>query len=132
MPAALAGLVDVLFRNVDYAILAARLSAAQTGVYWRAFNLGVVYQDKLSGVMMQLAVPCVLAHGEPRAAAGAARTRHRVHAAVIFPLLGALIVLAPVAIPFVLGAQWAAVGHARRASSRWLGWSRRSSRATHR
>jgi O-antigen/teichoic acid export membrane protein len=42
VPAALAGLVDVLFRNVDYAILAARLSAAQTGVYWRAFNLGVV------------------------------------------------------------------------------------------
>ena len=57
LPAALAGLVDVMFRNADYAILAAQLPAAQVGIYWRAFNLGVVYQDKLSGVMMQLAFP---------------------------------------------------------------------------
>jgi PST family polysaccharide transporter len=106
VPAALAGLVDVLFRNVDYAILAARLSAAQTGVYWRAFNLGVVYQDKLSGVMMQLAFP-VYARTESRAQL---RTLHeratRVHAAAIFPLLTALIVLAPLLIPFVLGPRW--------------------------
>lgn len=108
VPAALAGLVDVLFRNVDYAILAARLSAAQTGVYWRAFNLGVVYQDKLSGVMMQLAFP-VYSRTESRAQLRALHERAtRVHAAVIFPLLTGLIVLAPVAIPFLLGPQWGA------------------------
>ncbi len=108
VPAALAGLVDVLFRNVDYAILAARLSAAQTGVYWRAFNLGVVYQDKLSGVMMQLAFP-VYSRTESHAQLRRLHERAtRVHAAVIFPLLAELIVLAPVAIPFVLGPQWTA------------------------
>jgi O-antigen/teichoic acid export membrane protein len=106
LAAALAGLVDVLFRNVDYAILAARLSAAQTGIYWRAFNLGVVYQDKLSSVMMQLAFP-VYSRTESRAELRAMHERaSRVHAAVIFPLLATLIVLGPTLIPFVLGPAW--------------------------
>jgi O-antigen/teichoic acid export membrane protein len=106
LAAALAGLVDVMFRNVDYAILAAQLSAAQTGMYWRAFNLGVVYQDKLSSVMMQLAFPVYSrteSHSELRAMHERAT---RVHAAVIFPLLASLIVLAPLLIPFVLGPAW--------------------------
>lgn len=108
VPAALAGLVDVMFRNVDYAIVAARLPAASTGIYWRAFNLGVVYQDKLSGVMMQLAFP-VYARTESHAELRRLHERAtRVHAAVIFPLLASLIVLAPPMIPFVLGAAWRA------------------------
>jgi O-antigen/teichoic acid export membrane protein len=106
LAAALAGLVDVLFRNVDYAILAAQLPAAQVGIYWRAFNLGVVYQDKLSSVMMQLAFP-VYSRTENRAQMRAMHERAaRVHAAVIFPLLASLIVLGPVLIPFVLGGEW--------------------------
>ncbi|HSZ68839.1 MAG TPA: oligosaccharide flippase family protein [Solirubrobacteraceae bacterium] len=106
VPAALAGLVDVLFRNVDYAIVAARLPAAQTGIYWRAFNLGVVYQDKLSGVMMQLAFP-VYSRTESRAELRRLHERAtRVHAAVIFPLLASLIVFAPIVIPLVLGSAW--------------------------
>jgi lipopolysaccharide exporter len=106
VPAALAGLVDVLFRNVDYAIIAATLPAAQTGIYWRAFNLGVVYQDKLSGVMMRLAFP-VYSRIESRDELRRLHERAaRVHAAVIFPLLASLIVLAPVAIPFILGSAW--------------------------
>jgi O-antigen/teichoic acid export membrane protein len=106
LPAALAGLVNVMFRNVDYAILAAQLPAAQVGIYWRAFNLGVVYQDKLSGVMMQLAFPVYSrteSHDELRRLHERAV---RVHAAVIFPLLASLIVLAPVLIPFLFGTVW--------------------------
>ncbi|HUA75228.1 MAG TPA: oligosaccharide flippase family protein [Solirubrobacteraceae bacterium] len=111
VPAALAGLVDVLFRNVDYAIIAATLPAAQTGIYWRAFNLGVVYQDKLSGVMMQLAFP-VYSRIESREELRRLHERAaRVHAAVIFPLLALLIVLAPVAIPYILGSAWAPSVH---------------------
>jgi O-antigen/teichoic acid export membrane protein len=106
LAAALAGLVDVMFRNVDYAILAARLPAAQVGIYWRAFNLGVVYQDKLSSVMMQLAFP-VYSRTESRKEMAELHERAaRVHAAVIFPLLASLIVLGPVLIPFVLGGEW--------------------------
>jgi len=108
LPAAMAGLVGVLFRNVGYAILAARLSPAQTGIFWRSFNLGVVYQDKISGIMLQLSFP-VYARTESRE-----QLRHmheraaRVHAAIIFPLLATLIVLAPVLIPFVFGPAWEA------------------------
>jgi len=106
LAAALAGLVDVMFRNVDYAILAARLPASQVGIYWRAFNLGVVYQDKLSSVMMQMAFP-VYSRTESREQMRALHERAaRVHAAVIFPLLASLIVLGPVLIPFVLGGEW--------------------------
>ncbi len=106
IPAAFAGLVDVMFRNVDYAIIAATLPAAQTGIYWRAFNLSVVYQDKLSGVMLQLAFP-VYSRIESREELRALHERAaRVHAAIIFPLLASLIVLAPVAIPFILGSAW--------------------------
>jgi O-antigen/teichoic acid export membrane protein len=36
IPAALAGLVHVGFANVDYVIMAARLTATQAGLYWRA------------------------------------------------------------------------------------------------
>jgi teichuronic acid exporter len=108
VPAALAGLVDVLFRNVDYAIVAARLPATQTGIYWRAFNLGVVYQDKLSGVMMQLAFPVYSRTESREELRGLHERASRVHAAVIFPLLASLIVFAPVLIPFVLGAAWTA------------------------
>lgn len=107
VPAALAGLVDVLFRNVDYAILAARLPAAQTGIYWRAFNLGVVYQDKLSGVMVQLAFPVYSRTESHAQLRGLHERATRVHAAVIFPLLALLIVVAPLLIPWLLGPQWA-------------------------
>jgi O-antigen/teichoic acid export membrane protein len=106
LPAALAGLVGVLFRNVGYAILAARLTPTQTGIFWRSFNLGVVYQDKISGIMLQLSFP-VYARTESRE-----QLRHmheraaRVHAVIIFPLLATLIVLAPVLIPFVFGDAW--------------------------
>ncbi len=106
IPAALAGLVDVLFRNVDYAILAARLSAVHTGWYYRAFNLGVVYQDKLSRIMMQLAFPV---YSRTRDHAELRRLHERaarVHAVVIFPLLTSLIVLAPLLIPLVFGPAW--------------------------
>jgi O-antigen/teichoic acid export membrane protein len=106
LPAASAGLVHVLFSNIDYAILAARLSAAQTGIYWRAFNLGVTYQDKLSNVMLQVAFPVYSRtrdHDELRALHSRAT---RVHAAVIVPLLATLIVLAPVLVPFVFGDAW--------------------------
>lgn len=106
LPAALAGLVNTLFRNVDYAILAVQLPAARTGIYYRAFNLGVAYQDKLSGVMMQLAFPVYSrteSHDELRRMHERAT---RVLAAVVFPLLTSFIVLAPVLVPFVFGAAW--------------------------
>jgi lipopolysaccharide exporter len=106
LPAALAGLVGVLYRNVGYAILAARLSPAQTGIFWRSFNLGVVYQDKISGIMLQLSFPVYSRTTTREQLRNMHERAARVHAVIIFPLLATLAVLAPVLIPFVFGAAW--------------------------
>ena len=106
IPASGAGLLHVAITNVDYTIIAARLSAAQTGFYWRAFQLGVVYQDKISGIMMRLAFPI---YSRTRDLAEMRRLHERatrVHAAVVVPLLGVLIVTAPVLIPWIFGPAW--------------------------
>ncbi|MGH2866388.1 MAG: oligosaccharide flippase family protein, partial [Solirubrobacteraceae bacterium] len=106
LPAALAALVDTLFHNVDYAILAARLPAAQAGFYYRAFNVGVVYQDKLSRIMMQIAFPVYSRTRDRDELRRLHERAARVHAAVIFPLLAALIALAPLLVPLVFGPAW--------------------------
>jgi O-antigen/teichoic acid export membrane protein len=106
LPAALAGLVEVIFRNIDYAILAARVSAAETGFYYRAFNLGVVYQQKLSGVMVQVAYPLYSRTTDRSRLRSIHERAARVHAAIVFPLQALLIVLAPVLVPFVFGSAW--------------------------
>jgi O-antigen/teichoic acid export membrane protein len=105
-PASGAGLLYVAITNVDYTILAARLSAAQTGIYWRAFQIGVVYQDKISGVMMRLSFPVYsrtrdldqLRHMHERAT--------RVHAAVVVPILAVGIVVMPALVPWLFGGAW--------------------------
>ncbi|MGO9761022.1 MAG: oligosaccharide flippase family protein [Solirubrobacteraceae bacterium] len=111
LPAALAGLVEILFRNIDYAILAARVSAAETGFYYRAFNLGVVYQQKLSGVMVQVAYPLYSRTSDPERLRAIHERAARVHAAIVFPLQALLVVLAPVLVPFVFGSAWAPAVH---------------------
>ena len=106
LPAALSGLVNTLFRNVDYAILAARVSAAATGYYYRAFNLGVVYQQKLSGVMVQVAYPLYSRTNDLARLRSIHERAVRVHAAILFPLQALLIVLAPTLVPYVFGSAW--------------------------
>jgi O-antigen/teichoic acid export membrane protein len=105
-PASGAGLLHVAITNVDYTILAARLSATQTGFYWRAFQLGVVYQDKISGIFMRLAFP-VYSRTKDLEELGRLHARAaRIHAAVVVPFLAVLIVVAPTLIPFVFGEPW--------------------------
>jgi lipopolysaccharide exporter len=105
-PASGAGLLHVAITNVDYTILAARLSSAQVGFYWRGFQLGVVHQDKISGIMLRLAFPIYSRTGS-LAEMGALHERAtRVHGAVVVPLLAILIVTAPVLIPWLFGARW--------------------------
>ena len=48
-PMAVASLASAGLRNVDYAILGAKLGAAEVGFYWRAFNLSVESQRKITG-----------------------------------------------------------------------------------
>jgi lipopolysaccharide exporter len=113
-PASTAGVLYVGITNVDYAVLAARLSSTQVGLYWRAFQLGVSYQDKLSGIMQRLAFPM---YSRTRDLAQMKRLHERatrIHGAVVVPMLAVLIVTAPEVVPFLFGKQWTpAVGPAQ-------------------
>jgi O-antigen/teichoic acid export membrane protein len=106
IPAALATISWAGFRNADYAIVGARLGAASAGIYWRAFQLAVEYQKKISVIMTQMAFP-VLSRAASTEDMFALRLRMvRMLTVLIFPLLAGLVALAPVVIPWVFGPAW--------------------------
>ena len=107
-PASFACVCWAGFRNGDYAIVGAKLGAASAGVYWRAFQLAVEYQRKISVVMTSVAMP-VLARTAGSDELFALRGRMvRLLAMIVFPLLVGLVILAPVVVPFVFGPAWEA------------------------
>lgn len=106
LPVGMSSLVYVGFRNVDYAVLGARATAAQLGYYWRAYQLGVGYQSKISRVMLRVSFP-VYSRAVGMEELRAVRTRIvRGHAAVLIPLLAVFIAVAPVLIPWLFGPAW--------------------------
>jgi lipopolysaccharide exporter len=108
VPAALATISYTGFRNGDYAVIGARLGAAQAGLYWRAFQLAVEYQRKISALMYSVAFP-VLARTANEDDLLAMRGRIvRVLAVVLFPLIVGLAITAPEVVPWVYGDQWRA------------------------
>jgi PST family polysaccharide transporter len=105
-PVTVSSLVYLGFRHVDYLILAARMAPAQVGFYWRAYQLGVEYQGKISQVMLRVALP-VFSRAEDRDDLRQLRLRIvRTHATVIVPLLAGFIAIAPTLIPWLFGSAW--------------------------
>lgn len=105
-PASLAVVAWSGFRNCDYAIIAARLGPAQAGFYWRGFQLAVEYQRKVTSVMSYFGFP-VLARTEGMDELLALRQRMvRLTSVTLFPIFVTLVLLAPVAVPFLLGPGW--------------------------
>jgi PST family polysaccharide transporter/lipopolysaccharide exporter len=105
-PATLACFAWTGFRNGDYAIISARLGAAQAGLYWRAYQLAVEYQKKISTVMTQIAFP-VLARAVDEDEMLALRRRMvRVLTVILFPLLIMLVLVAPALVPWLFGDVW--------------------------
>jgi O-antigen/teichoic acid export membrane protein len=105
LPTAVASLAFVGTRNIDYAIIAARFGPTATGYYQRAYLLGVQYQTKVSQILVQFLVAIF----SRASLADMGRMRARVaqtNAAVIIPLLGILVVTAPVLVPALFGSQW--------------------------
>lgn len=106
LPAAMSGLVRQTNRNIDYAILGAQMAASQVGLYWRAFQFGVEYQSKISSIMLRVAFPV---YSRTRDIAEMRRLRSRIvraHATLLFPLQAGLIAVAPLLLPWLLGAPW--------------------------
>lgn len=104
--ASMSALAALTYSNIDYAILGARLNAGALGLYWRAYQLGAEYQGKISVVMLRLAFPVYSRSADHDQLKRMRRRIVRVHATVIFPLLGILIATAPELIPFVYGSAW--------------------------
>jgi PST family polysaccharide transporter len=106
LPAALASVSWVGFRNCDYAIVGARLGATQAGLYFRAYTLAVEYQKKISLVMGQVGFP-LLARAGGQAEIAALRGRMvRLLTIVLFPWLALLAITAPVLVPWLFSPVW--------------------------
>ena len=105
-PAAVAGLTATLQRNVTFLVLGGTRSPQQVGLYWRAYQLGVEYQFKVSNITYRVAKP-VLTRAERMEDLREIRTRLvRINTTLIFPLLALLIVLAPDVVPWIFGPEW--------------------------
>ena len=105
LPALGGGLAGIGARNVDYAVLSARIPAASVGLYWRAYTLGVEYESKISGVLVQIGLPLYARAGHEDKRLLRARIV-RLQTLALFPLLAGLMLLAPWVVPLVFGSQW--------------------------
>jgi O-antigen/teichoic acid export membrane protein len=106
IPVSGSSIVFTASRNVDYAILAARLSPAQVGLYWRAFQLGNDYQGKISSVLVRLSLPVYARCANVEQMRRARARITRAHATIVIPLLAYFIVVAPILVPWLFGPAW--------------------------
>jgi PST family polysaccharide transporter len=106
VPAALASLSWVGYRNGDYAIVGAQLGAAQAGLYFRAYQLAVEYQRKVSGLMVQVGFPVLARAADAAERARLRRRMVRLLTMLMFPLLAVLAIVAPVLVPWAFGPAW--------------------------
>jgi O-antigen/teichoic acid export membrane protein len=106
LPTSVSGLFFIGVRNIDYALITTRLTAAEVGLYFRAYTLAVDYQSKISTILVRVLFP-VLSRATDPALFRAARSRMiRAHTVVLFPLLAMLAITAPALVPLVYGDQW--------------------------
>nr|MBA2706822.1 oligosaccharide flippase family protein [Gemmatimonadaceae bacterium] len=103
---ALAAVIGTLFNHVDYAILGARSSPQEVGFYWRAYQVGVEYQGKISGILARLAFPIFSRTANLDQMRRVRRRMLRVQTIVMYPVLTALIALAPEVVPLAFGDAW--------------------------
>jgi PST family polysaccharide transporter/lipopolysaccharide exporter len=106
LPAGLAGSAQVSYGNIDFLVAGATLPAAAVGFYYRAYALGVQYQNKCSAIITRVVYP-VYSRTEDLEHMRALRSRvMRVNATVIFPLLALFVAVAPEVVPWLFGEQW--------------------------
>jgi O-antigen/teichoic acid export membrane protein len=104
--AAVSGLTATLQRNVTYLVLGGSGRPEQVGLYWRAYQLGVEYQFKVSNITYRVAKP-VLTRAARIEDLREIRTRLvRLNTTLVYPLLALLIVLAPDIVPWIFGPDW--------------------------
>ena len=105
-PAGLASLLNATRANLDYLILGAKLAPAQVGFYYRAYGMGIGYQEKVTGIMMRMAFPIYSRSADVEDMRALRLRITRLHAAVLLPLLTLFIVVAPQLVPWLFGSRW--------------------------
>src|SRR5690242_19376098 len=98
LPASIASMSWVGFRNCDYAIVSARLGAVQAGYYFRAYMLAVEYVKKISIVMGQVGLPVLARAGEEMSVLRGQMVR--MLAILTFPMLAVLTITVPELVPW--------------------------------
>ncbi len=106
LPASGSSILFTAVRNIDYALVATRLPAAQVGFYYRAYTLAVDYQLKISQIVVRVLFPVLSRTATPEAFRSARSRVIRLHSVVLFPLLAMLVVTAPTAVPLLYGDRW--------------------------
>ena len=105
LPAGLAGIAQVGYGNIHFLVLGGTLSSASVGFFYRAYALGVQYQDKIGSIITRLVYPCIRARrtwgtcvtsgpgdaGQCRRDLSAARVVHRRR---------------PLVVPWMFGERW--------------------------
>jgi lipopolysaccharide exporter len=105
-PAGLATIAWTGFRNGDYAVIGAVIGPTAAGLYWRAYQLAVEYQGKIADAMSQIAFPVLSRTAGNKELHELRQRMVRLLAVMVFPLLALLLVLAPVLVPWMFGAEW--------------------------
>jgi PST family polysaccharide transporter/lipopolysaccharide exporter len=106
LPAGLAGIAQVGYGNIHFLVLGAVLAPAKVGFFYRAYALGVQYQDKVGAIITRLVYP-VYSRAEDMEHMRDLRARvMRVNAAVVYPVLALFIAVAPLVVPWMFGEQW--------------------------
>lgn len=105
-PASLAAASWFGFRNCDYAIIGARLGALPTGMYFRAYTLGVEYQKKVSNVMNSVGFPALARAQNAEEMEILRKQMVGMLTVVLFPLLVLLAIEARVLVPWLFGHRW--------------------------
>jgi O-antigen/teichoic acid export membrane protein len=105
-PAAVSGLSATLNKNITFLVLGGRVTPEQVGLYWRAYQLGVEYQFKVSNIAYRVAKPVLMRAARMEDLREIRSRLLRVNCALIFPLLGLLVVLAPDVVPWIFGPDW--------------------------
>jgi O-antigen/teichoic acid export membrane protein len=103
---AIAGTAMTIRRNIDYIVLATRVSPHLVGIYWRGFSTGVDYQSKISNVTSRVSTTILPRAGRADDLREMRGHLVRLNTIIVFPFLGILVATAPWAIPAIYGAQW--------------------------
>ncbi|MBN1268843.1 MAG: MOP flippase family protein [Kiritimatiellae bacterium] len=99
--------LNFLSANVDYLVIGRFLGAAPLGYYTLAYNLVSVPMRNINPLLTSVAFPAFarIQHDDARLRRGYARILEYLSTAS-FPLMGGLLVVAPLLVPVLYGPQW--------------------------